>query len=79
MSAASLLEQAMKLPDKERAFLADALLDSLNGDDLPPEELAAIDAAWKDEVDRRLELHDSGEVPMLPYDEVMARLRKKNP
>ena len=45
----------MKLPRQERAFLADRLLSSLDG-----EVLNEVDAAWIAEAERRFEEYKSG-------------------
>jgi putative addiction module component (TIGR02574 family) len=66
-----LLDDALRLPDQERAELAGLLIDSLEeGQD------ACVQAAWSEEIARRLEELDSGEVTPIPWAEVRRRLTK---
>jgi putative addiction module component (TIGR02574 family) len=69
-AAKKLLEDALALPEQERAALIDALADSLVGeeDDLSPE--------WKVEIARRIEAVERGESHLIPGDEVEARIRE---
>ncbi len=50
--------------------MAESLLESL--DDQPAEE--GVEAAWSEEIKRRIEEIDSGKVQMIPYEEVRRRL-----
>ena len=65
-----LLKKALELPPEARAALATSLFESLD------EELAdkGVEAAWSEEVKRRIEEIDSGKVQMIPYEEVRRRL-----
>jgi len=65
-----LLKKALALPPEARAALAGSLLESL--DDEPSDE--GVEAAWNDEIKRRIEEIDSGKVQMIPYEEVRRRL-----
>ena len=65
-----LLKKALALPAEARAALAGSLLESL--DDDPPE--AGVEAAWDEEIKRRIEEIDSGKVQMIPYEEVRRRI-----
>ena len=67
---AELLKRALALSPEARAALAGSLLESL--DEEPGEEGA--EAAWKEEIKRRIEEIDSGKVEMIPYQEVRRRL-----
>jgi len=65
MEASELLKKALALPDHERAELAGDLLDSLDttvDDD--------TDAAWQEEIARRLKDVESGKVKTIPWEEV---------
>ncbi|HEY0154437.1 MAG TPA: addiction module protein [Longimicrobium sp.] len=63
------LEAALlKLPNQERARLAEVLIDSLD-------EENEIAQAWTDEAERRLEELRSGKVQGVPAEEVFARIR----
>lgn len=65
-----LLKKALALPPEARAALAGSLLESL--DDDPPDP--GVEAAWDEEIKRRLEEIDSGKVEMIPYEEVRRRI-----
>jgi len=65
-----LLKKALALPPEARAALADSLLESL--DEEPVDE--GVEAAWSEEIKRRIEEIDSGKVQMIPYEEVRRRL-----
>ena len=67
--AERLLEQARLLPPDQRAWLVESLLNE--DESASPAE---IEAAWGDEIKRRLDEIDSGAVEMIPGDEVMAGL-----
>jgi putative addiction module component (TIGR02574 family) len=65
-----LLEDALALPEEQRATLVAALNESLETaeDDLTPQ--------WKAEIARRIEAVERGESRLIPGDEVEARIRK---
>jgi putative addiction module component (TIGR02574 family) len=65
-----ILEEALALPEDERAALVSALNESLEtaADDLSPE--------WKAEIARRIEAVERGESRLIPWDEVEARIRE---
>ena len=52
-----LLDQALELTEEERATLAGWLIESLEGE--APE---GVEAAWRDEVERRVNELEAGEV-----------------
>jgi len=66
---AEILKDALELPDEARAALAGSLLDSL---DEQVDEGA--EAAWSEEIARRLAEVDSGNVKPLPWSEARRRL-----
>jgi putative addiction module component (TIGR02574 family) len=68
--AQELLKKALALPDKERADLAGSLIDSL--DDSVDEN---AEAAWQEEIVRRLEDVPSGKVKTTSWDEVRQKGR----
>jgi putative addiction module component (TIGR02574 family) len=68
--AQELLKKALALPDKERADLAGSLIDSL--DDTVDEN---AEAAWQEEIVRRLEDVQSGKVKTTSWDEVRQKGR----
>ena len=66
---AELFEEASQLPEAERAELAGLLIESLEG-----EPDAGVEAAWAEEIERRVRQIDSGEVKTIPWEEVRAKL-----
>jgi putative addiction module component (TIGR02574 family) len=69
---ADLLREASELPETERAELAGRLLETLHGE--PDED---VEAAWAEEIERRVRQIDSGEVRTIPWEEVRARLHAR--
>ena len=67
--AADILKEALALPAKDRATLAEALVASLDGHVNPNSE-----AAWATEIERRVTELDSGTVSTVPWPEVRQRL-----
>lgn len=63
MSINEILESALELPIDERVVIADLLNQSLNPMDKD------IEQSWIEEVNKRLELLDKGELETLSYDE----------
>jgi putative addiction module component (TIGR02574 family) len=68
--AQELLKKALALPEKERADLAGSLIESL---DTSVDENA--EAAWQEEILRRLEEVRSGKVKTTPWNEVRQKGR----
>ena len=68
--AQELLKKALALPDKERADLAGSLIESL--DDTVDED---AEAAWQEEIVRRLEEVRSGKVKTTPWNDVRQKGR----
>ncbi|MFA7503602.1 MAG: addiction module protein [Burkholderiaceae bacterium] len=64
-----LLLELLSLPADERAEVAVALLDSLEGDDS-----SAISAAWREEIRHRKADITSGKMKMVPWGEAKARI-----
>ncbi len=69
---AKLTEQILSLPCEDRIYLAEKLLERLNG---PSRE--EIEKLWAEEADRRIDEIESGKVELLPGDQVFADLRKR--
>lgn len=69
-SAQRLLEDALRLPENDRAALAARLIESLE----EPEDPDAQDA-WDQEIARRLERLDRGEVKTIPWAEARRMIR----
>ena len=70
LDVSEIMRKALALPLKARAALAGSLLESL--DEHPPDQ--GIEAAWSEEITRRIEELDSGKVQLIPYEEVRRRL-----
>jgi len=68
---AELKEKAAQLSESERADLALALIESLDG------PAAAVEEAWRVEIERRVGEIDRGEVKPIPGDEVFAEVRRR--
>jgi putative addiction module component (TIGR02574 family) len=65
-----LLKKALALPPEARAALAGSLLESL--DDEPADE--GVEAAWSEEIKRRIEELDSGKVKPIPWEEARRQI-----
>ncbi|MDN5941070.1 MAG: addiction module protein [Nitrospira sp.] len=68
-----LLEEALKLTSYERAEVAEQLIASL--DEVPD---TGVEQAWQEEIQKRLQQIERGEVELIDSDTVMAELRKKH-
>ena len=71
---AELKEKAAQLSQPERADLALALIESLDG---PAEDPATVEEAWRVEIERRIGEVERGEVKPIPGDEVFAEVRRR--
>lgn len=72
MGAADVLERALKLSEAERAELAYQLLDSLEAEGLAPRWWES----WREEVERRAQAYESGEVEAEDLPSALAGIRK---
>ena len=70
-AATTLLEQALSLPEKDRAAIAARLLESLDDGDRE-----GVDAAWAQEIDRRCEALDNGGAVTSDWNEFRARIER---
>ena len=68
--AERLLAEALTLPASERAGLALAIFDSLEGTEDP----AGAEEAWKNEIARRVEEIRSGKTHTVPWEQVKGEL-----
>jgi putative addiction module component (TIGR02574 family) len=71
-SVVEILRTALELPPDARAMLAGHLLESLDDS-----EQTEIDAAWSEEIERRIRDIDEGRVKLIPGEEVLAELRSR--
>jgi putative addiction module component (TIGR02574 family) len=69
--AHTLLEQALRLPEHDRAELAARLIESLDSGD--PD---GVDEAWAREIERRCAALDSGEAVTSDWNEFRARIER---
>lgn len=70
--AEELLKQVLDLSGVERATIVSRLIESLDS-----ETDEGVEAAWSDEIRRRIEAVDSGEERLLGWDEVETRLFRR--
>jgi len=68
-----LLEKALSLSAHERGLLIDRLIESL--DDEPAEE--GVEAAWEDEIKRRVDDIRTGRMKTIPGEQVLDRLKTR--
>jgi putative addiction module component (TIGR02574 family) len=66
-----LASQARSLPAEDRSRLVDLLLESLHE---PP--IAELEAAWVQEIERRVAAFGRGEVDTFPAEDVFAQARR---
>jgi putative addiction module component (TIGR02574 family) len=69
-SLEQLEEQARALSPDDRAKLAQSILESLHT------PVAEVEAAWAEEVERRVAAYDRGEIPSIPAEDVFAEARR---
>jgi putative addiction module component (TIGR02574 family) len=63
------LQEALTLPENDRAEVAGALLESLE-----PSPEADVEVAWRQEVAARMAALEAGEVETVPWEEIRDRL-----
>lgn len=63
-------EQAKALSAEERAKLAESMLESLHA------PVSEIEAAWAEEIERRVVAFDRGEIPAYAAEDVFAEARR---
>jgi putative addiction module component (TIGR02574 family) len=62
-------EKAVQLQERDRATLAGLLIETLD-----PASEADVEAAWSEEIRRRVAEVDAGTVELIPWEEVRAEL-----
>ncbi len=67
-----LVTEALSLPEKSRAFIAEKLLESLDA-----AEDFVVSEQWRDEIRRRCQELDANESQTIPAEEVFADLRTR--
>ena len=68
----SIASDALLLPIEQRLFLAHQMLISVDS-----ESDADVDKAWDEEIQRRIQQYDNGEVAGIPGPEVFQKIREK--
>ncbi|MHC4997368.1 MAG: addiction module protein [Planctomycetota bacterium] len=71
MTTQQLIDQALALPEEERAIIVDSILRSLHTPN------PSIDALWAEEAERRLNDIQSGAVKPLDGEEVLKDIREQ--
>jgi putative addiction module component (TIGR02574 family) len=69
MTIEEILKEALRLPEKERAKLAGQILESLDDEDE-----GEVEAAWAEEIERRLQDFDQGRAKAVPASQVREEL-----
>jgi putative addiction module component (TIGR02574 family) len=72
MDTTTLLEEALRLPEHERAKIAARLLESLD-----ESTQSDIDEAWAAEIERRCAAVDAGELQTSDWKDVRARIERE--
>jgi putative addiction module component (TIGR02574 family) len=67
--------EALELPVRERARLAQRLIASL--DDDSAEDPAEVERAWEEEIRRRVAEIDAGGAELIPAEQALAELRSQ--
>lgn len=67
-----LYDEASTLDDKQRADLAGLLLESLD-----PEQDPDVEQAWTSEIEKRLAQIDSGEVDLIPWEDIKKEMYER--
>jgi putative addiction module component (TIGR02574 family) len=70
--AEHVLQTALSLDANERAEIAATLIASLD-----PQQAEDVEAAWAEEIKRRIESIERNEVQLIPSDEVMRSMRER--
>ena len=65
-----ILEKVLNMPQQQRAFLAGQLIDSLE-----PQVDIDIEAAWQQEVHKRVSEAKEGAIAFIPWTDARRRLR----
>jgi putative addiction module component (TIGR02574 family) len=68
-----LFQEAIQLPERDRAVLADRLIQTL---DRPAEP--GVEAAWSEEIARRVAELDAGSVETISWEDVREDLNRSN-
>jgi putative addiction module component (TIGR02574 family) len=75
---AEIIASALRLPLSERVEIVDALQDSLIDESIdhgPVEPAEEVEAAWREEIGRRLDSIETGRVQTIPAEEAERMIR----
>jgi putative addiction module component (TIGR02574 family) len=70
--AEQILQSALSLPYDERVEIAESLIWSLD-----EKEAMELEAAWAQEIKRRLDSIDRGEAKMIPWEDAIRSMRER--
>ena len=70
--ASALLSTALRLPEEDRAIMAEKLIASLD-----QENDEEVETLWQKEIQKRISELENNQVECLPWQEVRRRLRRK--
>jgi putative addiction module component (TIGR02574 family) len=70
--AERILQSALNLPPDDRVEIAESLILSLD-----EKRAAEIESDWAEEIKRRLESIDKGEVQLIPWEDVMRSMHER--
>lgn len=68
----SILKKVLNMPQQQRAFIAERLIDSLDAQ-IDPD----IEVAWQNEIQKRILEAKDGETNFIPWEAARQRLRGK--
>lgn len=71
-NAEQILQSALNLPPDDRVEIAESLILSLD-----EKRASEIESAWAEEIRRRLESIDKGEVQLVPWDDMIRSMRER--
>lgn len=69
-----IVQEALRLPPDDRAYVADRLEHSLGIGGFRSPELGKV---WAAEITRRIEAYDRGETVAVDFDEMLGRMRRQ--
>lgn len=70
--AGQILQTALGLHPNDQAEIAASLIQSLD-----EEADRDVDVAWSDEIKRRIDAIDAGQVQLVPWDEIISSMRER--
>lgn len=77
MNSSTIEEKALSLPPRERAKLAERLLESLDNESLDNLPERDVEALWLDVAERRAREIDQGQVQLVTPEELERRVRAR--